>query len=112
MTSDEKLAQQWAEAGFFDYRTSVMLIDPGMGPERRMKDIPRGTAAIYSAIPDHAEELLIVKTGTWPARCRYTSSTSPSRLPHGRTTSTTRPSGTPVTVKTKLIARMALDAEE
>ena len=82
-----------------------------------MKDIPRGTAAIYSAIPAHAEELLaeellIVKTGTWPARCRYTSSTSPSRLPHGRTTSTTRPSGTPVTVKTKLIARMALDAEE
>ena len=77
-----------------------MLIDPGMEPERWLKDIPRDAAAIYSNIPDQAEELLV--------KDRHVAQ-SVTTWPHDQYNETF---GRPVTVKTKLLARLALDSKE
>ena len=111
VASDGNLPQQWAEAASFDHRTTVMLIDPGMEPERWLKDIPRDAAAIYSNIPDQAEELLV--------KDRHVAGTVSVHLKHLAQSVTTWPHdqynetfGRPVTVKTKLIARLTLDSLE
>ena len=111
VASDGNLPQQWAEAAFFDHRTTVMLIDPGMEPERWLKDIPRDAAAIYSNIPDQVEELLV--------KDRHVAGTVSVHLKHLAQSVTTWPHdqynetfGRPVTVKTKLLARLALNSKE
>ena len=85
-----------------------MIIDQNIEPERWIKDIPRDAAVIYSHIPDHAEELLV--------KDKHVAGTIPVHLKHIAQSVTTWPHdeynesfGQPVTVKTKLIARLALD---
>ena len=108
VTSDPNIAQQWIDSGLFDNRFSVMIIDQDTEPEQWMENIPRDAAAIYSDIPDHAEEILV--------KDRHVAGTVPVHLKHTAQSVTTWPHdeynesfGQPVTVKTKLIARLALD---
>ena len=109
VTDDENLAHHWETAGVIDHRTTMMLIEPNVEPERWLNDIPKGSAVIYTAIPDHAEELIVTDrhvVGTLPPHLKHLAATTTS-WPHDQHTGAF---GQPVIVRNFLVSRTPLTA--
>ena len=107
VTTDETLSQRWANDGVFDNRTTLMLIEKNVDPDRWINDIPRGSTVIYTDIPDHAEHLIVADRhvlGTLPPHLKHLAATTTS-WPHDHNTGAF---GQPVTVQNTLIARTPL----
>ena len=103
ITTDDTVAESWSEQGSFDSTTTIMLIEP----ERWLKDVPTNAAVLYTAIPDHTEEMLIHNkhvAGPVPPHLKHLAR-SITAWPHDPNTGTF---GQPVTVRNHLIARTAL----
>ena len=59
ITTDPEIPREWSRQRVFDRRTSAMVIENGIPPERWQKDVPRGATAIYTHLPFGTEATLI-----------------------------------------------------
>lgn len=59
ISSDPDIPTEWSRHGVFDHRTSAMVIENGIAPERWRKDVPRGATPIYTHLPAGTGESLI-----------------------------------------------------